>query len=96
LASTQPPPLLNRHTPQRLYDFGLQASLFHELFPKEAAEKSIPFVHPPFVAAAFRPLALLPYPAAFLLWLLISVGLYLAALRLVLDPLAGISRCSAR
>lgn len=84
--------LLNRYPAGRLYDFGLQSSLYHELFPKEAADTVIPFVHPPFVALAFRPFAALPYPTAFLVWLLISVGLYLSGLRLLVAHQTNLSR----
>ena len=84
--------ILNRFPAGRLYDFGLQSSLYHELFPKEAAGTVIPFVHPPFVAQAFRPFAVIPYPAAFLTWLLISVGLYLSGLRILVAHQRNLSR----
>jgi hypothetical protein len=53
------------------------------------AEKQLPYVHPPFVAFAFRPLTLLPYETAFAAWLLISGSLYLFGLLLARKTLGA-------
>jgi hypothetical protein len=78
--------ILNLPSPDdsgRLYDVELQDRIYHELLPKLADEKKLPYVHPPFVALAFRPLASLPYEWAFALWLVISAGMYLTGLVIV-------------
>jgi hypothetical protein len=64
----------------RLYDIAYQDALYHQLLPRLAEEKKLPFVHPPFVAAFFSGFAQLRYEWAFACWLLISAGLYLAGL----------------
>lgn len=72
--------ILNERSPHELYDFELQDRIYHRTLPGIPSEYTLPYVHPPFVAAAFRPLALLPYSWSFLVWLLISACLYLSGL----------------
>lgn len=79
--------LLERYAPERLYDFELQDQLYHEVLPALEEGARLPYVHPPFVALALRPLARLPYVWSFALWLLLSAGLYLAGVLLMLRPL---------
>src|SRR5207248_8813631 len=50
----------------------------------------LPYLHPPFVAFAFRPLAQLPYAWSFAVWLLLFGALYLAALVLTLKTLRSL------
>lgn len=80
--------ILNQGQPQSLYDRTLHHRLYHELFPFEDEQVSIPYVHPPFVAGMLRPLALLPYRIAFAIWLGISATLYIASICVILwaDP----------
>ncbi len=66
----------------RLYDRALHDQFYHALLPNLAESQTIPYVHPPFVAAALRPFTRLPYEAAFAVWLVVSGGLYLAGLAL--------------
>lgn len=80
--------LLNRAPPERLYDFALQDEMYHAVLPEEKGH--LPFLHPPFVALAFRPLARLPYAWSVALWLLLSAGLYLAGLLLALKALPSL------
>jgi Glycosyltransferase family 87 len=70
--------ILNHYGPQRLYDFQLQQDLVQEYVPGF----SLPYVTPPYVAILFSPLALLPFPFAFLIWIFISVALYVGAVSL--------------
>jgi hypothetical protein len=72
--------ILNGPTPEKLYDPATQDEAYYEIFPTVRGRENLPYVHPPFVAAIFRPLASLPYPAAYAIWLLISAGLYGAGL----------------
>jgi hypothetical protein len=71
--------ILNR-APERLYDRDYNDEVYHELFPNLPPDECLPYLHPPFVAAALRPLARLPYELSFALWLLISGGLCLGGL----------------
>lgn len=69
---------------EQLYDNAAQDQLYHDLFPNLAAEKKLPYVHPPFVALGFRLLAELPYAWAYGAWLVCTLGLYLAGLAFML------------
>jgi hypothetical protein len=74
--------LLNTAPPDLLYDLALQDTIYHAVLPDD--EGHLPYLHPPFLALAFRPLARLPYPWSFAVWLPISLGLYLGGVALVL------------
>jgi len=72
--------ILNTYGSKRLYDFQLQDDLIHEVIP----DLSVPFVTPPYVAILFSPLARLPFRFGYLIWILVSIGLYAGAIALVL------------
>lgn len=76
--------MLNHYPAADLYDTDTQDRVHHELHPHLGPHEKLPYVHPPLVAWAFRPLALLPYPWSFAVWLVISLGLYLTGLLLTL------------
>src|SRR5262249_53073985 len=82
--------ILNRSGPDQLYDAEYQDQLYHELLPNLPADECLPYVHPPFVALAFRPLAQLSYEWSFGMWLVISAGLYLLGLWVVWSSLRGV------
>jgi hypothetical protein len=67
--------ILNHYGSHRLYDFQLQQDLTQEFVPGF----SLPYVTPPYVAILFSPLALLPFSFAYLIWIFISVALYVGA-----------------
>ena len=67
--------ILNHYGSHRLYDFELQQDLTQEY----VAGFSLPYVTPPYVAILFSPLSLLPFSVAFLIWIFISVALYVGA-----------------
>lgn len=75
--------LLNRYPAGELYNQELEDRQWHELLPRLEPDAKLPYVHPPFVAFAFRGFALLPYAGAFALWLVLSAGLYVAGFGLV-------------
>lgn len=79
--------ILNHGQADQLYNRTLHDELYHELLPGEEARASIPYVHPPFVAGLFRPLARLPYAMAFGIWLVVTAILYLLAWRLLLKAI---------
>jgi len=73
--------ILQRGTPERLYDLELQYEIQKKYAPHVTIRAAaLPYVRPGFEAWLFMPFAYLPYPAAFLLWDTLSiVGLLLAA-----------------
>jgi len=76
--------IFDRGEPDRLYDRDLHARLYHELLPELNPREIIPYVHPPFVAVALRPLTWLPYESAVAVWMVLSAALYVAGVLLVL------------
>jgi Glycosyltransferase family 87 len=84
--------ILDRGQVNQLYDRGLHDRLYHELLPNLDDRITIPYVHPPLVAAALRPFAWLPYEAAFAVWLIVSGGLYLAGFVLIWRSCPGLPR----
>jgi len=76
--------ILNKDGPEWLYNSQHQHRKYHQLFPHQKQETSLPYVHPPFVAYFFRPISFIPYPAAFVLWVVLSIGLYLAGFLLIM------------
>ena len=75
--------ILNEYPPQRLYDLELQDRVFHEVLPGLPPAEKLPYVYPPFFSLPIRPLALLPFTWACLIWMLLSVGLFLGGLALL-------------
>lgn len=71
--------LLNEHPGDRLYDFGVQERIYRELRPS-AGFLGLPYVHAPFEALFFQPLARLPYGVAYFLWLVVGITAYSAGL----------------
>lgn len=84
--------ILSQGTPDQLYDFELHNRRYHECLPHLPEEARLPYVHPPFVALALRPLAALPYAWSFALWLLVSAGLYAVGLALLVRYLDALPR----
>jgi len=70
-----------------LYDFEAQDA-YQQGMPREGL---LPYLYPPFVAALYAPLALLPYRAAYALFTLISLAA-LAGAVLVMKPLSATVR----
>jgi hypothetical protein len=90
--------ILNGPTPEKLYDTTTQDESYYEIFPTVRGKENLPYVHPPFVAAMFRPLASLPYPTAYAFWLVLSAGFYGAGLAVtwrVLPSMPGTDRILA-
>lgn len=75
--------ILSEHSPRSLYDFDLQDRVYHQVLPGLPAETKLPYVYPPFFSLLFRPLAMLPYTGACLIWMAVTVGLYLGGLSLI-------------
>lgn len=74
--------ILNEHPARELYNYQLQQKLSTEVHPlKEGFYGPSPY--PPYVAILFRSFAAMPYVRAYLLWMTISVGLYLAGIAMI-------------
>src|SRR5260370_23514553 len=87
--------ILNGLTPENLYDAATQDEAFYEIFPTlrgQEYREYLPYIHPPIVAWLFRPLAWLPYPTAYAIWLVISAGLYGAGLAVTWRLMPSIPR----
>jgi hypothetical protein len=82
--------LLNNFSSDQLYDLRLQDRLFHQVQPEAPPGEVLTYVHAPFVAPLFQPLARLPYAPSFMAWLVISVTLSLAGIGLTLKTASAI------
>jgi alpha-1,2-mannosyltransferase len=71
--------------PRSLYDLERQLAYQKTVAP---TERVLPFVYPPITAALMAPLALLSFPAAFLLVTILNLLLILASLRLLTTRLS--------
>jgi hypothetical protein len=74
--------ILNEHPIKDLYNFELVSRICMEVHPRRGAYGPLPY--PPFVGLFFRPFALLPYWVAYLVWVVISLTLYVSGLTLAL------------
>ncbi len=74
--------IFSQYPPARLYDGDLQNSIRTQIHPLSSGFYGL-IPYPPFVAMAFAPLARLPYATAYLLWLAVTLTLYVAALIMV-------------
>jgi hypothetical protein len=84
--------LQNEYGSARIYDLILHDEILHREVRAVPRDQHLPFVYPPIVAAVFRPLALLPYHVSFLMWLVLSLGFYAAAIALTLRVCRAIPR----
>ena len=75
--------IANSHPATAVYDARLQLATFNDIVPLNHGTYG-PSPYPPFVPEFFRLLALLPFPRAFLLWVSVTLVLYLAGTLLLL------------
>lgn len=75
--------ILNNFAAPRIYDLELAVNLQHAVLPSMPVTQMLVFAHAPYVAALFRPFAILSYEWAYLVWLLFSALLYSASLWLI-------------
>ena len=73
--------IMNRYPHDRIYDQVLQLKMLRELNPSWG--DALPYARAPFLAFLFQPLAKLPYLFAYVVWVIISVILYLTGLRAI-------------
>ena len=74
--------ILNQYDAWRIYDLKLAVDLQHAVLPAMASTQMLVFGQAPYIAALFRPFALLPYPWAYVGWLIFSAAVYAASLAL--------------
>lgn len=75
--------ILNTHPMADLYNYELQKEVCSQVHARSGGYGLLPY--PPFVGIFFQPFALLPYSAAYVLWLLMTLALYAAGIKLLLD-----------
>ena len=75
--------ILRNYGSARLYDFDLQNSLLHSILAAFPEGVSLPNNLPPIASALFVPFSLLPYPAAYFIWLIAAGGAYVLSLKLI-------------
>jgi hypothetical protein len=68
----------NQHGPATIYDVALHRQLYKQTFPDAPANEELTYTNAPFFVAPFILLARLPYAWAYLIWLVISLSLYIA------------------
>ena len=71
--------LLNEYPAVNLYDYNLQQKIFNQIYPAHEAFYG-PSPYPPYVALFFRPFARVSFESAYLLWMGISLALYVAGI----------------
>jgi hypothetical protein len=72
-----------RQAPARLYDRELQIRMFSDVAPLIDPQLTPLFAYTPFFSLLFAPLSVLPYPIAFLCWVLMCGGMLIAGIALV-------------
>src|SRR5688572_8336785 len=68
---------------ERLYDQQEHCQRLRQLFPSLGDGDLLPYRYPPYVAAAFTPLAQLPFAWSFALFAMISTALWVSSLLLI-------------
>jgi hypothetical protein len=71
--------ILNEYPAVNLYDYNLQQKIFNQIYPAHEALYG-PSPYPPYVALFFRPFARVSFESAYLLWMGISLALYIAGI----------------
>jgi|SRR5579862_190565 len=74
--------IFDNYPVSQVYDYELQKRVFNELHPLKSGTYN-PVPYPPFIGALLGVLARIPFFPAYLVWLLISLILYIAGLTMV-------------
>lgn len=75
--------IFNNHGPASIYDAALHRRVYKENFPDAPADEQLLYVNAPFFIVPFIFLSRLPYTPAYLLWLALSLLLYVAGLSML-------------
>src|SRR5215831_3674733 len=81
--------IFNHVTPGRIYDRDLHRAIYQEVFPTAPSGEELPYVNAPFFILPFIALARLPYAWAYLVWLPISLGLFISGFNLIWKSLGA-------
>lgn len=83
--------IVHTHPATMLYDYGLQLKVFNQILPMHQGSYG-PSPYPPFVALFFSLAARLPFKAAFLVWMAISLCLYVIGIVALLNAIGPVER----
>lgn len=75
--------LAHEYSLSRLYDYSLQLKIFNDIYPLQNGDSYGPSPYPPFVALFFSLFARLSFLPAYLLWVGVSLVLYLSGISAV-------------
>jgi len=84
--------IVNSAPASMAYDLKLQKQHYYQLFPDARPGYELPYLNAPFFVLPFMQLAKLPYPTAYVSWVLISIGLFLAGLLLIRSSLEAMPK----
>lgn len=87
--------IVREHLGAQLYDEQTQYRVQQQFAPGVIIRHGpLPYIHPPFEALVFVPLAWLSYPAAFLVWDCISVAILIATMWLIRPHVSSLNAIS--
>ncbi|HET8781664.1 MAG TPA: glycosyltransferase family 87 protein, partial [Pyrinomonadaceae bacterium] len=75
--------IYNNYGPASIYDAELHRRVYKENFPDAPADEQLFYANAPFFVLPFIVLSRLPYALAYLIWLAISISLYLAGFSII-------------
>lgn len=84
--------IFNLESPAAVYIATVQDTTYHQLFPTVPADARLPYANAPFLTLLFAQLAQLPYPLAYLSWLLLTLTLYVGSFLLLWQTLDALPR----
>jgi len=82
----------NQYGPASIYDVTLHRRLYKETFPDAPANEELTYTNTPFFVAPFIVLSRLPYASAYLIWLVVSLSLYIAGFSILWRSLDSLPR----
>lgn len=84
--------IFNNNNPARIYDFELQYRVYRHNFPDAPVDEALTYANAPFFIAPFILLSRLPYAWAYLIWLVVSLSLYIAGFSTLWRSLESLPR----
>ena len=84
--------IFNQYDPARIYDFNLHRQLYREDFPDAPPDEALTYANSPFFIAPFVLLSRLPYAWAYLIWLLLSLSLYIGGFSILWRSVQSLPR----
>lgn len=84
--------IFNNYGPANIYDFNLHRQVYKEDFPDAPPDEALTYANAPFFIAPFVLLSRLPYAWAYLIWLVISLSLYIGGFSILWRSLESLPR----